>query len=102
MQMEEGLDTGPVFAVRTRPIGAGVTTPDLTADLALVGANLLVEVLAGLDDGSVVAEQQDDSLATYAPRLTRADGVLDWAALSAAEVDRRGPGPPPPPPARGP
>jgi methionyl-tRNA formyltransferase len=89
MQMEEGLDTGPVFAVRTLPIGAGVTTPDLTADLALVGANLLVEVLAGLEDGSAVAEPQDDALATYAPRLTRADGVLDWAALSAAEVDRR-------------
>jgi len=89
MQMEEGLDTGPVFAARTMPIGPGVTTPDLTADLARIGANLLVEVLAGLEDGSAVAEPQDDSLATYAPRLNRADGVLDWAALSAVEVDRR-------------
>jgi methionyl-tRNA formyltransferase len=89
MQMEEGLDTGPVFAVRTLPIGSGVTTPDLTADLARIGADLLVEVLAGLEDGSAVAEPQDDAEATYAPRLTRADGVLDWALLSAVEVDRR-------------
>jgi methionyl-tRNA formyltransferase len=89
MAMEEGLDTGPVYAVRALPIGAGVTTPDLTADLARIGANLLVEVLAGLEDGSAVAEPQDDASATYAPRLTRADGVLDWAALSAVEVDRR-------------
>jgi methionyl-tRNA formyltransferase len=89
MQMEEGLDTGPVFAVRTLPIGPGVTTPDLTADLARIGANLLVEVLAGLEDGSAVAEPQDDSESTYAPRLTRADGVLDWSSLSAVEVDRR-------------
>jgi methionyl-tRNA formyltransferase len=89
MRMEAGLDTGPVYAVRTLPIGAGVTTPGLSADLARIGANLLVEVLAGLPDGSAVAEPQDDSLATYAPRLTRADGVLDWSALSAVEVDRR-------------
>jgi methionyl-tRNA formyltransferase len=89
MRMEAGLDTGPVYAVRTLPIGPGVTTPGLSADLARIGANLLVEVLAGLPDGSAVAEPQDESLATYAPRLTRADGVLDWSALSAVEVDRR-------------
>ncbi len=89
MRMDEGLDTGPVFAVRTLPIGPGVTTPDLTADLARIGANLLVEVLAGVEDGSAVAEPQDGAEATYAPRITRADGVIDWAALSAVEVDRR-------------
>jgi methionyl-tRNA formyltransferase len=89
MRMEAGLDTGPVYAVRTLPIGPGVTTPDLTADLARIGANLLVEVLAGLEDGSAVAEPQDDAVATYAPRLTRADAHVDWSVLSAVEVDRR-------------
>lgn len=89
MRMEEGLDTGPVYAVRTLPIGSGVTTPDLTADLARIGANLLVEVLAGIEDGSAVAEPQDGAEATYAPRLTRGDAVVDWAAMSAVEVDRR-------------
>jgi methionyl-tRNA formyltransferase len=89
MRMEAGLDTGPVYAVRTLPIGPGVTTPDLTADLARIGANLLVEVLAGLEDGSAVAEPQDEAEATYAPRLTRADGHLDWSGLTAVEVDRR-------------
>jgi methionyl-tRNA formyltransferase len=85
MRMEAGLDTGPVYAVRALPIGPGVTTPDLTADLARIGANLLVEVLAGLDDGSAIAEPQDESQATYAPRLTR----IDWGVYSAVEVDRR-------------
>jgi methionyl-tRNA formyltransferase len=89
MRMEAGLDTGPVYAVRTLPIGPGVTTPDLTADLARIGANLLVEVLAGLEDGSAVAEPQDESEATYAPRLSRSDGEIDWTSMSAAEVDRR-------------
>jgi methionyl-tRNA formyltransferase len=89
MRMEAGLDTGPVYAVRSLPIGPGVTTPDLTADLARIGANLLVEVLAGLEDGSAVAEPQDEAEATHAPRLTRADGEIDWAAMSAVEVDRR-------------
>src|SRR5258708_1860616 len=63
MRMEVGLDTGPVYAVRRVPIGPGVTTPDLTDDLARIGANVLVEVLAGLEDGSAVAEAQDDALA---------------------------------------
>jgi methionyl-tRNA formyltransferase len=89
MRMEAGLDTGPVYAVRTLPIGPGVTTPDLTSDLARIGANLLVEVLAGLEDGSAVAEPQDEAEATYAPRLTRADAHVDWSAYSAVEVDRR-------------
>ena len=89
MRMEAGLDTGPVYAVRTLPIGPGVTAPDLTADLARIGANLLVEVLAGLEDGSAVAEPQDSALATYAPRLTRAEARIDWASMSAVEVDRR-------------
>ena len=89
MRMEAGLDTGPVYAVRTLPIGPGVTTPDLTTDLARIGANLLVEVLAGLEDGSAVAEPQDSAAATYAPRLTRADAQIDWGSMSAEEVDRR-------------
>lgn len=89
MRMEAGLDTGPVYAVRTLAIGPGVTTPDLTEDLARIGANLLVEVLAGLEDGSAVAEPQDEAEATYAPRLTRADGRITWGELSAVEVDRR-------------
>lgn len=89
MRMEAGLDTGPVYAVRTLPIGPGVTTPDLTADLARIGANLLVEVLAGIEDGSAVAEPQEEAEATYAPRLARADARVDWASMGAVEVDRR-------------
>jgi len=54
-----------------------------------MGAEMLVEVLGALARGEAGATPQDDSLATYAPRLTRADAACDWAALGAEEIDRR-------------
>lgn len=89
MRMDPGLDTGPVYAMRATPIGAAETTPALTARLASLGAELLVEVLAALDRGTAVAEPQDGVRATLAPRLRREDGRVDWSAIGAAEVDRR-------------
>jgi methionyl-tRNA formyltransferase len=89
MRMDAGLDTGPVYAMRATAIGAAETTPQLTDRLAGMGAELLVEVLAGLEGGTVTAQPQDDAEATLAPRLRREDGRIDWAAMGAAEVDRR-------------
>jgi methionyl-tRNA formyltransferase len=88
MRMEAGLDTGPVYARREIPIGAEATTPGLSEDLAVAGAEELVAVLAGLERGTVTAVPQPEQGVTYAARLTREDGVLDWAVRSAAEVDR--------------
>ena len=89
MRMDTGLDTGPVYAARELPISDVDTTPMLTERLAAHGAALLLEVLEAIEAGSAVAIDQDDALATHAPRLTRADGALDWAAAGAADVDRR-------------
>ena len=88
MRMEAGLDTGPVYAHREVPIGAEATAAGLTETLAIAGAEELAAVLAGLERGSAVATPQPEEGVTYAPRLTRDDGLLEWSARSAEEVDR--------------
>ena len=88
MHMDPGLDTGPLFAARTEPIGADDTTPRLTERLARLGADLLLEVLDGVAGGRLAATPQDPADATVAPRLTRADATVDWAARTAVDVDR--------------
>lgn len=90
MRMDAGIDTGPVWARRGEPLGPRVTAPQLADRLAHLGAELLIEVVARLEaDPGWAPEPQDEALAGYAPRLSRADGVVDWAAQGAAEVDRR-------------
>jgi methionyl-tRNA formyltransferase len=88
MQMEVGLDTGPVLARRSTPISATDDTPSLTDRLALLGRDVLVETLPSWAAGEIVPEPQDDSLATYAPKIVREDARLDWA-LPAEELGRR-------------
>ena len=88
MQMEVGLDTGPVLASARTPIGPTDDTPTLTDRLALLGRDLLVATLPRWAAGEIIPAPQDDSLATYAPKITREDARLDWT-LSAVEVDRR-------------
>ncbi len=84
MRMEEGLDTGPVLLMEATPITARTTTPDLHDRLAAIGAGLIVRALAEYPP----ALPQDDAAATYAPKLGKADGVLDWS-LPADALDRR-------------
>ncbi|MGD1053525.1 MAG: methionyl-tRNA formyltransferase [Candidatus Dormibacteria bacterium] len=88
MRMEAGLDTGPVYARRELPIGADATAAGLTETLAIAGAEELVAVLAALERGTAAATPQPEDGVTYAARLTREDGLLDWPARTAAEVDR--------------
>ncbi|MEO8899107.1 MAG: methionyl-tRNA formyltransferase [Candidatus Dormibacter sp.] len=88
MRMDAGLDTGAVYAMREIPVAATDTTPLLTERLAAHGAGLLLEVLEGLAAGTAAATAQDDALATHAPRLSRDDGRIEWAAASAVDIDR--------------
>lgn len=88
MRMDPGLDTGPVYASARMPIRADATTPLLTAALAGLGAELLIDVLSDLARGEARAEPQPAEGVTYAPRLTRAAGALDWSTHTAEEVDR--------------
>jgi methionyl-tRNA formyltransferase len=78
MRVVRELDAGPMLAKVSRVIGAEETSVDVEAGLASLGATLLVEVVEQLAAGSAVEEPQDDSLATYANKITRHEGVIDW------------------------
>lgn len=84
MEMDAGLDTGPVFAQAQLPIMDDDITPSLTAKLAVVGAHLMDEVLAGLERGEIAPRPQDEAAASYAGPLTREDGEIDWRRPAAA------------------
>jgi methionyl-tRNA formyltransferase len=76
MRLDAGLDTGDMLLMQSVPVGPETTSAELYPQLAEVGAELLVETLAGLQDGSVKPQPQDHAKATLAPILTREDGRL--------------------------
>lgn len=88
MQMDKGMDTGPILMQRKTPIGALETAGELGARLAQIGADLLREGLPLLDRGELPPVDQDSSMATYAPLLTKTDGLIDWS-LTADEIANR-------------
>ncbi len=88
MRMDEGLDTGPILAQAECPISPGDTTATLSATLADLGAQLLVETLPGWLAGEIQPRPQDGSLATYCRPLRKEDGWLDWTQ-PAVHLDRR-------------
>jgi methionyl-tRNA formyltransferase len=77
MQMDEGMDTGPVLFTARTPIGPEETAGELAARLATMGAQALIAVLARLD--SLVPVPQTQAAASLAPRLKKTDGGIDWA-----------------------
>ena len=79
MQIDAGLDTGDMLLKAETEIAHGETAIELGNRLAGMGANLLVETLAGLAARSIVPEKQDNGAATYAPLLKKEDGRLDWS-----------------------
>lgn len=79
MQMDAGLDTGPMLLRESIPITERTTAPELQASLAALGASLIVRTLA--NDPSAVPQPADG--VTYAPKLTRDDGRLDFTQSSA-------------------
>ena len=85
MQMDEQLDHGPVLTRREVEIGTHENAAELADRLARLGADLLVETLARLDE--ITPQEQDHARATLAPKLSREDGELDWDR-PAAEIDR--------------
>jgi methionyl-tRNA formyltransferase len=83
MRMAERLDAGPILLQVAEPIGAEETGTELAGRLAEIGAEALVETLAFLEIDSITERPQDDSAATYAPRLTRDAVRIDWSREAA-------------------
>lgn len=85
MQMEAGLDTGPVLLREATPIGAEETTAQLHDRLAAMGSRMIVDALARLDD--LTPQAQPESGVTYAHKIDKAEARVDWSC-PAVEVDR--------------
>jgi methionyl-tRNA formyltransferase len=84
MRMEEGLDTGPMLLKEATPIGPQTTVQELHDRLAAIGARLILRALA--EDPPAVPQPEEG--VTYAPKLTKEDGRLDWTQ-DAAALERR-------------
>lgn len=89
MKMDKGLDTGPILSQKSFPIPRDMNAGDLFDHLAQMGAGLLVDTLPKYIEGEIDPKPQDEEKATYAPRLEKADGRLDFdeeAAFLARKV----------------
>jgi methionyl-tRNA formyltransferase len=78
MRVVKELDAGPMIAAAAVPIGLDDTTTIVESMLAVRGADLLVETLGAIENGTAVETPQDHSRATYAPKITKSEGVVDW------------------------
>jgi methionyl-tRNA formyltransferase len=88
MRMDAGMDTGPVLLQRRVVIEEDEDAGTLGARLAALGGELLVETLRALASGTLREELQDESSATFAPKLTSEDERLDWGR-PAEQIARR-------------
>jgi methionyl-tRNA formyltransferase len=79
MQMDEGLDTGPVGLVDEMPIGPDTTTGELHDQMMLVGADLMVRALAALERGTLNFTPQSEDGVTYAKKIEKAESRIDWS-----------------------
>ena len=78
MQMEAGLDTGPILLQRAMPIGPRTTAGELSDALAALGTRLIVEALDGVAQGRLTGRPQPEDGVTYAAKLRREEAQLDW------------------------
>ncbi len=84
MQMDAGMDTGPILHQVATPIAADETGGELTERLAELGAEALIEALTMMDEGQLEPRPQDHAQATLAPKLKREEERLDWACPAEA------------------
>ena len=87
MVMDRGIDTGRILLRKACAIGNTDTALSVSERLATLGAECLPEALAGLADGSIDPEDQDDGLATYAHKVTKQEAEIDWNA-GAEQIER--------------
>jgi methionyl-tRNA formyltransferase len=88
MRVAPKLDSGAMFAAAVRPIGPDETSEELENALALLGGRLLVDVADAMAAGRAREEPQDERLVTYAARLTKEEGLIDWTQPARRIHDR--------------
>lgn len=88
MRIVKALDAGAMFAAVARPIGPDETSDVVERDLAPLGAGLLLDVVEQLASGTATEVPQDEAQATYAPRLEKSEGLLDWTLPAPALHNR--------------
>jgi methionyl-tRNA formyltransferase len=88
MQMDEGLDTGPILLQESLPIAPDGTSAGLSVELAMLGGRLMVAALDGVAENRFAATPQPQEGVTYAPKVTREEGRLDWRQPS-PDLERR-------------
>jgi len=88
MRLIDKMDAGPIYLQRALPLAEDETRTSLQAKLAPLGAELLLETIAGLKAGKVTPKEQNESEASYAPMLKKEAGLIDWK-LPAAAIERR-------------
>jgi methionyl-tRNA formyltransferase len=88
MQLEEGLDTGPVLLERRHPIGTHDTAGDLHDALSELGAGALLEAIEGFAAGELAPRAQPTTGITYAAKLEKSEAMIDWSR-SAVLLDRQ-------------
>ncbi|MBB3224536.1 methionyl-tRNA formyltransferase [Pseudoduganella umbonata] len=88
MQMEEGLDTGPMLLIERTPIGPQDTTATLHDRLAALGADMVVKVLRKMEHGVIEAVPQPEAGVTYAAKIAKEEAALDFS-LPARDIGRK-------------
>src|SRR5689334_24278552 len=83
MRVVKALDAGAMIAKVHVPIGQDDTTTTIESVLAIKGAELLVQTLSAIEAGSAVETPQDESQVTYAPKLAKNEGLIDWSRPAA-------------------
>lgn len=86
MQMDSGLDTGPILLQRQYILEPDETSASLHDKLAILGADTLIETLDLLEIGQVTPRSQDNALATYAHKITKEEALIDWSR-KATEIE---------------
>ena len=88
MKLVEKMDAGPIYLQREIGLAPDETTASLQAKLTPVGAELLLQTLRRLKEGSVLPQPQDEADATFAPMIKKEDGLIDWSQ-PAVVIERR-------------
>ena len=79
MRVVKALDAGPMISSATRPIGEHDTSAEVERDVARIGAHALVEAVDAIADGRASETPQNEAEATYAHKIEKADGIIDWS-----------------------